>query len=175
MIYVSRLLAVTLLLLLQGTALARAQTANAWQDWQMVIGDWIGDEGHGQPGSPSSSSFSFSPELDGTILTRRDRADYPAFQGRPAFTHAGLMVIYRDEASHAFRAQSFDNEGHVIEYAIDIVPGKRIVFTSPARSAAPTYRLVYETGAQGLAIRFEIAPPNRPADFTLYVTGSAHR
>ena len=155
MIQTFRFLTVTLCLLLDGAALARAQTAaNPWQDWQMVIGDWIGDEGHGQPGNPTSSSFSFSLELDGTILTRRDRADYPVFQGRPAFAHAGLMVIYRDEASNAFRAQSFDNEGHVIEYAIDIVPGKRIVFTSPTKSAAPTYRLVYETAAAGLVIRF---------------------
>ena len=176
MIHTSRVLAVTICLLLHGTALARAQTpANLWQDWQMVVGEWIGDAGHGQPGSPTSSSFSFSLDLDGTILTRRDRADYPVFQGRPAFTHAGLMVIYRDDVSKTFRAESFDNEGHVIEYAIDIVPGTRIVFTSPARSAEPTYRLVYETAAAGLAIRFDIAPPNRPSDFSLYVAGSAHR
>jgi hypothetical protein len=176
MIDTSPFLALALCLLLQGTALARAQTpASPWQDWQMVVGDWIGDEGHGQPGSPLSSSFSFSPDLDGSVLIRRDRADYPALQGRPAFTHAGLMVIYRDDASKAFRADSFDNEGHVIEYAIDIVPGKRIVFTSSATIAAPTYRLVYETAANGLAIRFEIAPPNRPSDFSLYVAGSAHR
>lgn len=176
MIHTSRVLAITLCLLLRGSALARAQTpANPWQDWQMVVGDWIGDEGHGQPGSPTSSRFSFSPELDGRILIRRDRSDYPAFQGRPAFTHAGLMVIYRDDASNVFRAESFDNEGHVIDYAIAIVPGTRIVFTSPAKSAAPTYRLVYETAAAGLAIRFEIAPPDRPSDFSLYVAGSAHR
>jgi hypothetical protein len=176
MIRLARCLAVTLCLLLPGAAIGGAQTPpNPWQDWQMVLGDWIGDDGHGQPGSPTSSSFSFSPELDGKILTRRDRSDYPAFQGRPAFTHAGLMVIYRDEASNVFRAQSFDNEGHAIAYTIDIVSGTRIVFTSPTFTAAPTYRLVYETIAPGLAIRFEIAPPNHPTDFTLYVAGSAHR
>ena len=176
MIYTSRLLAVTLYLLLHGTAVARAQTpATPWLDWRMVVGEWIGDEGHGQPGSPTSSSFSFAPELDGTILVRRDRSDYPIVQGRPAFTHAGLMVIYRDDSSNVFRAESFDNEGHVIDYVIDIVPGRRIVFTSSVKSAAPTYRLVYEATAAGLAIRFEIAPPDHPSDFSLYVAGSAHR
>ena len=84
-------------------------------------------------------------------------------------------MIYRDDASNAFRAESFDNEGHVIDYAIDIASGTRIVFTSPARNGEPTYRLVYETAANGLAIRFEIAPPNHPTDFSLYVAGSAHR
>ena len=84
-------------------------------------------------------------------------------------------MIYRDDVSKTFRADSFDNEGHAIEYAIDIVPGERIVFTSPARNGEPAYRLVYETAANGLAIRFEIAPPNHPTDFSLYVAGSAHR
>jgi hypothetical protein len=176
MIHPSRLLAVTLCLLVHGATVARAQTPAApWQDWTMVVGDWIGDEGHGQPGSPTSSSFSFAPELDGTILVRRDRSDYPIVRGRPAFTHAGLMVIYRDDSSNVFRAESFDNEGHVIQYAIAIVPGTRIVFTSPTKNGGPTYRLVYETAAVGLAIRFEIAPPDHPSDFSLYVAGSAHR
>lgn len=171
-----RAFVLTLCLVVHGSSVARAQTpASRWQDWQMVVGEWVGDEGHGQPGSSTTSSFSFSPDLDGAILVRRDRADYPAYQGRPAFTRAGLMVIVRDEAAKAFRAQSFDNEGHVIEYAVDLVPGTRIVFTSPTKSDAPTYRLVYETTAQGLAIRFEIAPPGRPSDFSLYVAGSAHR
>ena len=168
------LVVATLFLWLPGIAGAQAPP-NAWGDWQLVLGEWIGDEGHGQPGSPTSSSFSFSPELDGKILVRRDRAEYPAAQGRPAFTHEGLMVIYCDEPSTGFRAHSFDNEGHLIDYAIEIVPGRRIVFTSPALNGAPTYRLVYEPGSSGLAIRFEIAPANRPADFAVYVAGTAHR
>lgn len=148
---------------------------DAWRDWQMVLGDWVGDEGHGQPGSPTSSGFSFAPELDGHILVRRDRSDYPAAQGRPAFTHEGLMVIYRDEGSKAFRAQAFDNEGHVIDYLVDVVPGRRIVMTSPAAAGAPRYRLVYEATSSGLAISFDIAPPDRPLEFSVYVAGTAHR
>ena len=176
MIRLVQCLAVVFGLLVPGAAVHQAQTPpNPWQDWQMVAGDWIADEGHGQPGSPTSSGFSFSPDLDRKVLIRRDRADYPAAQGRPAFTHEGLMVIYRDETSKVFHAESFDNEGHVIGYTVDIVPGTRIVLTSPARSAAPTFRLVYETAAMGLAIRFEIAPPDHPSDFSLYVAGAAHR
>jgi hypothetical protein len=171
-----RLLAFILCVLCAGPGRAADQAApDVWQDWQLVVGDWIGDEGHGQPGSPTRAGFSFSPELDGKILVRRDRSDYPAASGRPAFSHEGLMVIYRDEASKQFRAQSFDNEGHVIEYGVDVTPGRRIVFTSPTTTGAPTYRLVYEPSSSGLAIRFEIAPPDKPADFALYVAGAAHR
>lgn len=165
-----------LMLTLMFTVTAAAQeNASPWKDWQMLIGEWVADEAHGQPGSPASSSFSLRPELDGKVLVRRDRSDYPAAQGRPAFTHEGLMIIYQDPAAKAFRASSFDNEGHVIEYDVDIAPGTRIVFTSPLKPETPRYRLVYEAIPAGLSIRFAIAPANRPTDFVEYVAGVVRR
>jgi hypothetical protein len=139
----------------------------------MVVGQWVGDEGHGVPGSPTSSSFSFAYDLDRTVIVRRDRSDYPARDGRAAFRHEGLMVISADAAKH-LHAMAYDNEGHAIPYDV-VVSDKRIVFTSPDGTSGPRFRLTYLETAKGLSIRFEIAPPDHPQEFAVYVEGAAHR
>jgi hypothetical protein len=67
--------------------------AEDWGPLQFLIGDWSG-EGGGQPGQASAGSFSFTPELQGTILVRRSFAEYPPANGRPAFRHDDLIVVY---------------------------------------------------------------------------------
>ena len=63
-------------------ASSQAAAQPGWSGWEMVLGQWIGDEGHGVPGSPTSSSFSFAYDLDRQVIVRRDRSDYPAANGR---------------------------------------------------------------------------------------------
>lgn len=154
-------------------ASSQAPATSAWPGWDMVLGEWIGDEGHGVPGSPTSSSFSFSYDLDRQVIVRRDRSDYPATGDRAAFRHEGLMVVSADSAKH-LHAMAYDNEGHAIPYDV-AVSDKRIVFTSPEGTTGPRFRLTYLETPKGLAIRFEIAPPDHPDAFATYVEGTAHR
>ena len=153
---------------------ASAQPAPEWRAWDMLIGEWIADEGHGEPGTATAAGFSFSLDLDRRILVRRDHSEYAATKERPATRHDGLMIIYA-QAPARFAAASFDNEGHVIEYSVEIASPSRIVFTSPAQAGQPRYRLTYEANASGLKIAFAIARPNQPEAFAMYVEGTAHR
>jgi hypothetical protein len=158
--------------------LVAAEAPGPWAGWEMLLGDWIADASQGKPGAATSGSLSFTYDLDRHVIVRRDRADYPALAGRPAFSHQGLTVIAPDAAG-AFHASSFDNEGHVIEYDVQISPGS-IVFLSAAKPGAPRFRLTYQSrpagaGPASLAIRFEIAPPDKPEQFATYVEGTAHR
>lgn len=158
-------------------ALLLAPLVQAEDDWgalHYLIGNWVG-EGSGGPGV-GSGSFSFEPDLKGTILVRKNRAEYPATKDRQAYTHDDLMIIFRDpsdNAEGAMRAIYFDNEGHVIRYAVAMF-GDRIVFTSEPSRTAPQYRFTYtRDGADKVAIKFEIAPPGK--GFSTYIEASAKR
>ncbi len=145
------------------------------QDWgpaQFLIGEWIG-EGGGQPGQASAGSFSFTPDLQGTVLLRKSFAEYPAANGKPASRHDDLTVIYRDGESKRLRAMYWDNEGHVIQYEIRAAEGG-VAFVSNGAAGAPRYRLTYTPSGPNLVkIKFEIAPPAK--DFATYLDATARR
>jgi hypothetical protein len=55
------------------------------------------------------------------------------------------MIIYQGPADKQFRASSFDNDGHIIDSDVEVIPGTRIVFTL-VNPQAPRYRLGYDAG-----------------------------
>jgi hypothetical protein len=152
-----------------------ASADDTWQPYQFLVGEWTGDGG-GQPGK-GSGQFSFGWDLQGKVLVRRNLAKYPAAQGRFAFTHEDLMVIYRADQDLRTRAIYFDSEGHVINYAAAFSGDKgTLTFLSDAAPSSPRFRLSYTKGADdSLRIKFEIAPPGKPDGFKTYLEGSAHR
>lgn len=147
------------------------------EDWgalHYLVGNWVG-EGTGQPGE-SIGGFSFQPDLQGKILVRKSRAEYPPSKDRKGFVHEDLMVVYReldDRAEGALRAIDFDSEQHVIRYEVTMF-GDRIVFTSQREPGKPQFRLTYErqTGDK-LRIKFEIAQPGKA--LAPYIEATAHR
>lgn len=146
-----------------------------WNQMRPLAGQWKAS-GTGAPGQ-GEGKFSFAFDLQNKVLVRKSHTDYPAAQGRPAFAHDDLMVIYLDEGSHKFRADYFDNEGHVIRYAADISQdGRTITFVSDPAPSQPRFRLTYRAvGNDKLDIKFEIAPPDAPDKFKVYVEGSASK
>jgi hypothetical protein len=155
--------------------LAQESTAKSpWEEWKFLLGEWFG-EGGGKPGE-GVGWFSFSPDLQGTVLLRKNHSDFPATKDRPAFSHDDLMVIYREPAG-ATKAAYFDNEGHVIQYTVTFSSDSNSVgFLSEPAQGAPQFRLVYDKLAAGqVKIRFEIAPPGEPRKFTQYLAAVAHR
>jgi hypothetical protein len=139
------------------------------------VGDWIG-EGSGQPGQ-GSGQFSFRFDLEGKILVRRNRSDYPATKDHPAFSHEDLMVIYADTNEEPTRAIYFDSEGHVIRYTATFSDDQKgVTLLSDLQPGAPRFRLTYRADAKGaVRIQFEVAPPDKPEAFSTYVEGVAHR
>ncbi|MFB3922395.1 MAG: hypothetical protein ACE145_11775 [Terriglobia bacterium] len=146
-----------------------------WDPWRFLLGEWVG-EGEGQPGQ-GIGKFSFALDLQGRILVRKNRADYPATRERPAYSHEDLMVIYQGPSPSSTRAIYFDNEGHVIQYRVTVsTDGNSVTFLSDPSPSAPRFRLTYTKGKSGgLKILFEIAPPGKPDVFSPYIEATASR
>jgi hypothetical protein len=166
------------LLVLLSAASAFAQPAksdNPWAPLSFLLGEWTG-EGSGQPGQ-GAGEFSFLPDLEKNVLVRKNRADYPATKERPAFSHTDLLIVYREPGAVKLRAIYFDSEGHVIHYAVDpSADGNAVQFLSDPSTSYPRYRLTYtKTGADKVAIQFDIAVPAKPDSFTTYIQATAHR
>jgi hypothetical protein len=147
----------------------------AWGAVEFLIGDWVG-EGGGGPGQ-GSGWFSFKPDLQGKILVRTNRAEYPASKDRAAFVHDDLMIVYRETADAPQRAIYFDSEGHTIRYDIEAPKeGGEVRFVSAAEPSGPRYRLTYTRVDQDhVKIKFEIAAPGHPDQFAAYIEASARR
>ncbi len=137
-----------------------------------LVGEWIG-AGSGAPGE-GKGGFTFQRELQGKLLVRHNFAEYPATKDRPAYRHDDLMVIY-ENSPKALRADYWDNEGHVIRYAVTTSDDKcSITFESPRSAADPAYKLTYTfKSPDEVTIGFQIAPPGK--DFGNYITASATR
>jgi hypothetical protein len=163
------------LLALSAGAVGATPDADAWEPYRFLVGEWTG-EGDGEP-AKASGQFSFAWDLREKVLVRRNRAEFPAAQGRPASSHEDLMVIYQGDRGGPTKAIYFDNEGHVINCAVTLADDKRtLTFLSDAVPAAPRFRLSYAKSVDdSLKIKFEIAPPGRPEDFKTYLEGTARR
>jgi hypothetical protein len=142
---------------------------NRWAPLAFLIGEWTG-EGGGGPGQ-GTGGFSFLPDQDGKILIRKNLAGYPAAKDRPAFSHTDLMIVYKETGESKLRAIYFDVEDHVIHYAVEPeADGNSVQFVSE------NFRLTYrKTGADSLALKFEIAPPGKPGAYATYIDATARR
>jgi hypothetical protein len=149
-----------------------ADTPEAWKPFQFLIGDWVGS-GSGKPGE-GSGEFSLKFDLDQKILVRRNRDQLAPTAKQPAgAVHEDLMIIYQQPGSGAFRADYYDNEGHVIHYAISLAE-HTAVFESDEPGNATRFKLTYELKSDGLlSITFAVAGPGKP--FQTYVSGTARR
>jgi hypothetical protein len=146
-----------------------SKPVDRWAPLAFLIGEWTG-EGGGGPGQ-GSGGFSFSPDQDGKILIRKNRADYPAGKDRPAFSHTDLMIVYKESPEAKLRAIYFDMEDHVIHYTVEpSAEGNSVQFVS--ENSRLTYR---KTGPDSLALKFEIAPPGKPGAYATYIDATAHR
>lgn len=166
-------LVLALVLLVALPAVARGAAPDPWSRWRFLLGEWAGT-GSGDPGAGSGGS-TFALELDGNILVRYSRADYPAAAGRAALGHRDLLIVYPGASDSLFRAVYFDNEGRVIQYRV-LAPaaGGRLIFDSEGAEPGPRFRLIYQAMAgDSLGVEFLIAPPG--GELKRYVGGALRR
>ncbi len=152
-------------------ALALPAAAAGLEDLKPLLGHWEGSGG-GAPG-PSAGATDFTLGLQGRVIVRNNFAEYPAANGKPASRHDDLMVIYA--AGPGLRADYWDNEGHVIRYAVAAEPGGSFAFTSDAAAGSPRFRLTYAVAGDRMQGRFEMAPPDKPEAFAKYLEWTAAR
>ncbi len=167
-----RLLLIVLLSLLSTHIYSQAKNYN-WNAFRFLQGEWIG-EGSGSPGE-AVGELTFSNDLQNTILVRKSFAEYPARNGRPAFRHDDLMIVYK--AGGFTKANYFDNEGHVINYDVSFSSDSlSVIFVSSPNPALPRFRFTYtKIDNAKMKFSFDIAPPGKPEDFTKYVDGVLKR
>jgi hypothetical protein len=145
-----------------------------WSPLSFLVGEWEG-EGSGKPGQ-GSGGFTFTADLQGKVLVRKNYAEYPATKERPAFRHDDLMIVYRDDTGKQFHAIYFDSENHTISYGIKAIDSNTVEFLSEASPATPRYRLTYhKTSSDTLSIKFEIAPAGKPDSFATYIEAVCRR
>ncbi|HRY43313.1 MAG TPA: hypothetical protein P5164_05135 [Thermoanaerobaculia bacterium] len=142
-------------------------------EWRKLLGEWKGG-GSGAPGAGGGGS-SFRLELDGHVLVRRNVADYPAAEGRPAAHHEDLLVVSPGATPSTGSAVYFDNEGHVIRYdASWSADGAVLTLVSDAAAPGPRFRLTYACPAPDeMTVTFEVAPPG--GAFRRYLGGDLRR
>ncbi len=141
--------------------------------FDFLLGQWEG-EASGSPGQ-GAGTFTFETALDGNIVTRRSRTEFPASPDRAAFRHDDLVVIYAEGGQ--VRAEYADNEGHVIHYGVAFShESATVTFLSPIAEGQPRYRLTYRPlGKDRVEVAFEMAPPGKPDAFTTYLKGTSRR
>ncbi len=150
-----------------------SSSSTVWGSVAGLVGDWSG-LGAGKPGE-GMGEMSIRWDLDRHVLVNRSHSEYPAQGNKPAIVHDQMMIIYPATPGGELRAITFDNEGHTIEYAIE-VSGTTIQFVSASVANAPRFRLTYvlET-PDTLSIKFDIAPPGAPDKFAKYIEGIVKR
>lgn len=150
-----------------------SESSGRWRAWQFLLGEWVG-EGSGGPGQ-GSGGFTIYPDLQNTILLRKNFANYPATKDRPAYSHEDLMVIYYEKDIP--QAIYFDNEMHVIHYRTEFSrDSNAVTFLSDLVASAPRYRLIYtKAGPETIRLTFDIAPADRPDAFSRYIDATARK
>ncbi len=176
-----KVLRATMAVLVLGAAGVTAVHAQAsattpdWKGFEFLIGDFVA-AGGGIPGAATGST-SLHPIMNGTVLERTNKAEYPAANGRPAFVHEDRLYIYRDPQAAALRGLYFDPEGHVILYRVSMEPtARKVQLISDPVPGQPRYRFTYSSATNDeFDTVFEIAPPDHPDQFASYVGGKAKR
>lgn len=145
-----------------------------WAGWEFLLGEWVLGDGGGKPGQATAAGTSFTLDLQGQLIVRRNHSEYASVDGKPPVIHDDLMTIYKESA--VTRAVYWDTEGHTIHYTGRLSDdGKKIVFLSDP-TAGPRFRLTYESLKPGtVKVSFEFAPPDKPAQFVMYVEGTMVR
>jgi hypothetical protein len=138
-----------------------------------LLGTW-GASGSGQPGTAAGTA-TFARSLQDRVIVRTSSAEYAATTTTPEFRHDDLMIIYATDRS-GVRADYYDNEGHVIHYAVTVAGAGEATFLSDIVNGEPRYRLTYRVGPIGvLNGAFAVAPPGKPEAFEQYLAWESRK
>jgi hypothetical protein len=144
--------------------------ADPWAPLLPLVGEWVA-EPSGLPDEPASATCAFALDLDNHVLVRKNHVHFAPRPGQlHGAVHDDLLVVAREGGS--LRATYWDNEGHVIRYAVTSADGA--VSLESEAGPGPRFRLTYQPVPDGrYAVTFAIAAPGEP--FRPYQTGVMRR
>ena len=165
----------------QPSAPASAQTpakspakADSWAGVRFLLGLWGAKTTGGVAQAQVSASYSFRLELRDHVLARHSRSGSCSAPDDFDCLHSDLLYVYPSGNGAALEAIYFDNEGHVIHYAVTTPKPGTVVFLSDPAQPGPQYRLSYTFFDGVMTGLFEMKLPGQ-SDFTSYLEWSGKR
>jgi hypothetical protein len=133
------------------------QDPNPWKELNFLKGTWEAKTAAGAT-AKITGTYTFQMELKGHVLARH--ATVSDCTGPETFDcqHGDLFYVYQDSTENGLKAIYFDNEGHVIKYAVSTTEPSTVTFMSEPQPG-PRFRLVYHLDGAVMYGRFQIQMP----------------
>jgi hypothetical protein len=150
---------------------AIATPADPWKALAFLEGTWDAHAQAGSAGAQSTGTYTFKPELKHHVLVRR--SDSATCNGPANFDcqHSDVLYVYQEAEDRPLKAIYFDNEGHVIHYAVSTPDSSTAIFISDVSPSGPQFRLVYELKDSVMWGKFQMRMPGQ-ADWKSYLEWS---
>jgi hypothetical protein len=75
--------------------------------------------------------------------------------------HSDVLYVYQEAQDQQLKAIYFDNEGHVIHYAVSTPDSTTAMFISEPSPSGPQFRLVYELKDVLMSGKFQMRMPGQ--------------
>jgi hypothetical protein len=82
-----------------------------------------------------------------------------------------MLILYQE--NKFTKAVYFDNEGHIINYAVSFSQdSSSVIFISDIIANSPRFRFIYtKASSEGMKFNFDFASPGKPEEFSKYLDG----
>lgn len=137
--------------------------ADPFQPISFLIGTWEARTIN-NPSITAVGAYTFQSELNGHVVARHSISDAAKCKGPADFNceHGDMLYIYADAPGQPLHAIYFDNEGHVIHYAVSAPTPTSAEFLSDPQQPWPQFRLFYERKGAVMSGKFQMRMPGQP-------------
>jgi hypothetical protein len=137
-------------------------------------GTWEAHTQSGSANAQANGTYTFKLELKRHVLARYSVP--VGCKGPKAFDceHGDLLYVYQEAGGQPLKAIYFDNEGHVIHYAVSTPESNTAIFVSEASGSGPQFQLVYQLKEAVMSGKFQMRMPGQ-AEWKSYLEWSGSR
>lgn len=153
---------------------AVSASAEPWKELAFLEGTWEARTQAGSAAAQADGTYTFKFELKRHLLARYSAL--AACKGPKRFDcmHSDLFYVYQEAEGQLLKAIYFDNEGHVIHYAVSVTGPTEVIFVSDPAAAAPQFQLVYRLRNAVMSGKFQMRMPGQ-AEWKSYLEWSGAR
>ena len=136
-----------------------ARPADAWQSLSFLQGTWQAKTGVGSA-AKVTGTYTFAKELKDHVLARHSTVAGCAGPEGFDCEHGDLLYIFEEKPGQPLKAIYFDNEGHVIHYALSTPDATTAILLSEP-GLGPRFRLVYHLEHAVMSGKFQMQMPGQ--------------